>query len=71
MPCITLDSLKRKGTAFWFTSFPLPSQEVGVDKDSHLNLRQVPADLLPALEGHLSEMDSTKKLSGSATRLVS
>lgn len=43
------------------------AEEVGVDKDSHLNLRQVPADLLPALEGHLSEMDSTKKLSGSAT----
>lgn len=37
------------------------AEEVGVDKQSHLNLRQVPEDLLPALESHLSEMDSIKK----------
>jgi len=32
-----------------------------VDSQSHLNLRQVPEDLLPALESHISEMDSIKK----------
>jgi hypothetical protein len=37
------------------------AEDVGVDKQSHLNLRQVPADLLPALESHLTEMDSIKK----------
>jgi hypothetical protein len=37
------------------------AEEVGVDKQSHLNLRHVPEDLLPALESHLSEMDSIKK----------
>jgi hypothetical protein len=37
------------------------AEDVGVDKQSHLNLRQVPEDLLPALESHLTEMDSIKK----------
>lgn len=37
------------------------AEDVGMDKQSHLNLRQVPEDLLPALESHLSEMDSIKK----------
>ena len=32
-----------------------------MDKDTHLNLRQVPEDLLPALESHLAELESTKK----------
>ena len=36
-------------------------QNVGVDKNSHLNLRQVPEDLLPALESHLKEMDAIRK----------
>ncbi len=45
-------------------------QSVGVDKDSHLNLRQVPEDLLPALEQHLADMDASKKSSGSQPRCV-
>ena len=32
-----------------------------MDKKGHLNLRQVPEDLLPALEQHLNEMDSIRK----------
>ena len=39
----------------------LSMQNVGVDKQSHLNLRQVPEDLLPALESHLKEMDAIRK----------
>ena len=38
-----------------------------MDKESHLNLRQVPENFLPALEQHLSEMESAKK-SGSQPR---
>lgn len=37
------------------------AEEVGVDQKSHLNLRQVPEDLLPALEQHLEEMDAIRK----------
>ncbi|XP_064404665.1 phosphatidylinositol-binding clathrin assembly protein-like isoform X2 [Halichondria panicea] len=37
------------------------SEQVGIDSQTHLNLRQVPEDLLPALENHLSEMDALKK----------
>ena len=44
---------------------------MGVDKETHVNLRQVPEDLLPALETHLSEMDTTKKSSGSQPRFFS
>ncbi len=32
-----------------------------MDKKKHLNLRQVPEDLLPALEQHLEEMDAIRK----------
>lgn len=41
-----------------------------MDKETHLNLRQVPEDLLPALETHLSEVDTAKKASGTQPRLV-
>ncbi len=41
-----------------------------MDKETHLNLRQVPEDLLPALENHLSEIDSAKKASGAQPRWV-
>ena len=41
-----------------------------MDKDTHLNLRQVPEDLLPALENHLTEIDAAKKASGSQPRCV-
>ena len=41
---------------------------MGVDKDTHLNLRQVPEDLLPALEAHLTDMDAIKKASGAQPR---
>lgn len=41
-----------------------------MDKETHLNLRQVPEDLLPALENHMSEIDAVKKASGAQPRLV-
>lgn len=41
-----------------------------MDKETHLNLRQVPEDLLPALESHLTEMDQTKKASGAQPRYL-
>jgi hypothetical protein len=41
-----------------------------VDKDTHLNLRQVPEDLLPALENHILEIDAAKKSSGTQPRSV-
>ncbi|CAI7999864.1 Phosphatidylinositol-binding clathrin assembly protein [Geodia barretti] len=44
------------------------AEDVGVDKQSHLNLRQVPEDLLPALESHLTEMDSIKKAANAQPR---
>ena len=43
-------------------------QEVGVDKQTHKDLRKVPDDLLPALEEHLSEMDSIRKANASQPR---
>ena len=46
-------------------------QEVGVDKQTHKDLRKVPDDLLPALEEHLSEMDSIRKANASQPRYVS
>ena len=45
-------------------------QEVGVDKSTHKDLRKVPDDLLPALEEHLSEMDSLRKANASQPRSV-
>lgn len=45
-------------------------QEVGVDKQTHKDLRKVPDDLLPALEEHLSEMDSLRKANASQPRFV-
>lgn len=45
-----------------------PTQDVGVDCQGHLNLRQVPEDLLPALENHISDMDSIKKATTSQPR---
>ena len=50
------------------TCLSLNLQEVGVDRQSHLNLRQVPEDLLPALESHLSEMDAIKKTANAQPR---
>lgn len=41
-----------------------------MDKETHLNLRQVPEDLLPALENHITEIDATKKASGTQPRWV-
>lgn len=41
------------------------AEEVGVDKSTHKDLRKVPDDLLPALEEHLSEMDSLRKANAS------
>ena len=43
-------------------------QEVGVDKQTHKDLRKVPDDLLPALEEHLSELDSIRKANASQPR---
>ena len=44
------------------------AQQVGIDKQTHLNLRQVPEDLLPALETHLSEIDSIRKANAGDAR---
>ena len=41
-----------------------------MDKQTHLNLRQVPEDLLPALKTHLAEMDSIKKANTAQARCV-
>jgi hypothetical protein len=41
-----------------------------VDKSTHKDLRKVPDDLLPALEEHLSEMDSLRKANASQPRFV-
>lgn len=40
------------------------AEDVGMEKSAHSDLCDVPTDLLPALETHLSEMDSAKKSSG-------
>lgn len=39
-----------------------------MDKQTHKDLRKVPDDLLPALEEHLSEMDSIRKANASQPR---
>ena len=41
-----------------------------MDKQTHKDLRKVPDDLLPALEEHLSEMDSIRKANASQPRFV-
>lgn len=41
-----------------------------MDKSTHKDLRKVPDDLLPALEEHLSEMDSLRKANASQPRFV-
>ena len=41
-----------------------------MDKSTHKDLRKVPDDLLPALEEHLSEMDSLRKANASQPRSV-
>ncbi|XP_065907439.1 phosphatidylinositol-binding clathrin assembly protein LAP-like [Dysidea avara] len=39
------------------------AKDVGIDKDSTLDLKEVTADLLPALEEHLKDLESGKKTS--------
>ena len=46
---------------FFLKIFLCVPKEIGVDQKSHLNLRQVPADLLQALEEHIGEMDTIRK----------